>query len=96
MGAVPAARLEAALGAALRSGTDLAVIDTAPHSESAALAAARAADLAIVPLRPGLFDIAALDATARLCAPVRCRAQPRAAARPNSGPRRGRRAGLRR
>ena len=90
MGAVPAARLEASLGAALRSGTDLAVIDTAPHSESAALAAARAADLAIVPLRPGLF------ATARLCAPVRCRAQPRAAARPNSGPRRGRRAGLRR
>ena len=41
MGAVPAARLEAALGAALRSGTDLAVIDTAPHSESAALAAVR-------------------------------------------------------
>ena len=37
--------------------------DTAPHSESAALAAARAADLALVPLRPGLFDIAALDAT---------------------------------
>ena len=44
------------------------MIDTAPHSESAALAAARSADLALVPLRPGLFDIAALDATARLCA----------------------------
>ena len=55
VGAVPAAR---------RSGADLVVIDTAPHSESAALAAARAADLALVPLRPGLFDIAALDATA--------------------------------
>ena len=40
---------------------------TRSHSESAALAAARAADLALVPLRPGLFDIAALDATARLC-----------------------------
>ena len=67
MGAVPAARLEAALAAARRSGAGLVVIDTAPHSESAALAAARAADLALVPLRPGLFDIAALDATARLC-----------------------------
>ena len=60
MGAVPAARLEAALAAARRSGAGLVVIDTAPHSESAALA--------LVPLRPGLFDIAALDATARLCA----------------------------
>ena len=68
VGAVPAARLEAALGAAQRSGAGLAVIDTAPHSESTALAAARAADLALTPLRPGLFDIAALDATACLCA----------------------------
>ena len=67
VGAVPAARLDAALAAARRSGAGLVVIDTAPHSESAALAAARAADLALVPLRPGLFDIAALDATARLC-----------------------------
>ena len=54
VGAVPAARLEAALAAARRSGAGLVVIDTAPHSESAALAAARAADLALVPLRPGL------------------------------------------
>ena len=53
VGAVPAARLEAALAAARRSGAGLVVIDTAPHSESAALAAARAADLALVPLRPG-------------------------------------------
>ena len=35
---------------------------------AARLEAALAADLALVPLRPGLFDIAALDATARLCA----------------------------
>ena len=64
MGAVPVARLEAALDAAPRCGAGLAVIDTASHSESSALAAARAANLALVPLRPGLFDIAALDATA--------------------------------
>ncbi len=68
VGAVPASRLEAALAAARRAGTDLAVIDTAPHSESTALAAARAADLVLVPLRPGFFDLAALDATANLCA----------------------------
>ena len=36
VGAVPAARLEAALAAARLSGAGLAVIDTAPHSESAA------------------------------------------------------------
>ena len=67
VGAVPAARLKAALAAAHSAGAGLAVIDTAPHSESTSLAAARSADLALVPLRPGLFDIAALDATARLC-----------------------------
>ena len=40
---VPAPRLADALEAARCHGADLAVIDTAPHSESAALAAARAA-----------------------------------------------------
>ena len=44
------------------------MIDTAPHSESAALAAARAADLALVPLRPGVLDLRALGATAAICA----------------------------
>ena len=47
-------------------GADLAVIDTAPHSEAAALAAARAADLALVLLRPGVLDLRAL---AHLCHP---------------------------
>ena len=49
---VPATRLDDALGAARAHGADLAIIDTAPHSESSALAAARAADLALIPLRP--------------------------------------------
>ena len=48
-------------------GADLAVIDTAPHSESEALAAVRAADLALVPLRPGVLDLRALAATADIC-----------------------------
>ena len=66
--AVPAARLEDALRTARRLGVRLAVIDTAPHSESSALAAARAADLALVPLRPAVLDLRALGATADLCA----------------------------
>ena len=66
--AVPAARLEDALRTARKLGVRLAVIDTAPHSESSALAAARAADLALVPLRPAVLDLRALGATADLCA----------------------------
>ena len=66
--AVPAPRLAAALRAVRSHGADIAVIDTAPHSEAAALAAARAADLALVPLRPGVLDLRALGATADICA----------------------------
>ena len=66
--AVPATRLDAALQAVRGHGADLAVIDTAPHSESAVLAAARAADLALVPLRPNVLDLRALGATADICA----------------------------
>ncbi len=66
--AVPATRLEAALQAGSGHGADLAVIDTAPRSESAALAAARASDLALVPFRPGVLDLPALGATADICA----------------------------
>ena len=66
--AVPAARLHDALQSARGHGADLAVIDTAPHSEAAALAAARVADLALVPLRPGVLDLRALATTADICA----------------------------
>jgi len=38
-------------------------IDTAPHSESGALAAARAADLILIPCRPALLDIRAIKNT---------------------------------
>ena len=41
---------------------DLVIIDTAPHAEVGALAAARAADIVIIPCRPSYFDIHALDA----------------------------------
>ena len=49
-------------GLAAISGCDFAVIDTAPHAEGGALAAARAADLVLIPCRPAVFDLHALAA----------------------------------
>lgn len=42
---------------------DLLIIDTAPHSDSAALEAAKAADLILVPCRPAILDIEAISTT---------------------------------
>ena len=72
--AVPAARLEDALETVQRLGARLAVIDTAPHSESSAAASARAADLALVPLRPAVLDLRTLASTADICALAGARA----------------------
>jgi chromosome partitioning protein len=63
---VPPARLPQALQAAQEGGADLAFIDTAPHAESAALAAAKAADLILIPTRPGILDLRAIGTTADL------------------------------
>jgi chromosome partitioning protein len=63
---VPASRLPQALQAAREGGADLALIDTAPHAESAALAAAKAADLILIPTRPGILDLRAIGTTADL------------------------------
>jgi chromosome partitioning protein len=41
----------------------LTVIDTAPHTESPALAAARAADLILIPCRPAILDLRAISLT---------------------------------
>ncbi len=60
------ARLVKVLAAAKEAGAKLAVIDTAPHSESAALAAARAADLVIIPCRPAILDLRAIGSTVDL------------------------------
>lgn len=56
-------RLPQHLEAAGRAGTGLVVIDTAPHSETAALAAARAADLVLIPCRPAILDLRAIGDT---------------------------------
>ena len=39
------------------AGAGLVILDTAPHSESAALAAARLSDFVLIPCRPAIFDL---------------------------------------
>ena len=61
--AAHAPRLARVLDAARVGGADLAVIDTAPHASDAALAAARAADLILVPCRASVADLHAIGAS---------------------------------
>ena len=58
-----ASRLPQEMRRVADNGGDVLVLDTAPHSDSAALAAARAADLVIVPCRPAILDIEAVATT---------------------------------
>ena len=58
-----ASRLEKVLAAAEEGGADLIVIDSAPHSESAALAAIRIADLILIPCQPSILDLRAISDT---------------------------------
>ncbi len=60
------ARLGQVLQTAKQNGAGLAIIDTAPHSESAALAAAREADLILIPCRPAILDLRAISQTVDL------------------------------
>jgi chromosome partitioning protein len=63
---IPAARLSQALDAARGGDADLALIDSAPHAGDVALAAAEAADFILIPCRPGILDLRAIGATARI------------------------------
>ncbi|MDE2320153.1 MAG: AAA family ATPase [Rhodospirillales bacterium] len=63
---VPASRLPQAIQAAEGGGADIAFLDTAPHSGEVALAAAEAADLILIPCRPGILDLRAIGTTARI------------------------------
>jgi chromosome partitioning protein len=65
------ARLAAALLQAEREGYALVVLDTAPHADQAALQAARAADLVLVPVRCSILDLDAVGASLDLCALAR-------------------------
>lgn len=64
--AAQASRLPILLAAEQRQGAALAVIDTGPASDTAALAAARLADLILIPCRPSALDIDAIGASLHL------------------------------
>src|SRR5215212_4595149 len=59
-------RLGSLLDAARTNGADLVVVDTAPNADQAALGAARASDLVLIPCRPSAFDLEAVEATLAL------------------------------
>ncbi|MBK1724940.1 ParA family partition ATPase [Thiocystis violacea] len=61
-----ASQLEEVLAAAKENGAALSIIDTAPHSERDALAAARMADLILIPCRPAILDLRAMVSTKEL------------------------------
>lgn len=63
---VPASRLSHAIKTAEEGGADLVVIDTGPYAGDVALAAAEAADLALIPCRAGILDLRAIGSTARM------------------------------
>jgi chromosome partitioning protein len=60
-------KLDTALQVAQKQGFDIAVIDTAPNADQAALRAARSADLVLIPCRPALFDVDAILSTLEVC-----------------------------
>lgn len=57
------ARLNQALERARAGGVDIAIIDTPARSEQAAMAAAKAADLIIIPCRPQIYDLETIPNT---------------------------------
>lgn len=59
-------QLPALLRQAKANGADFAIIDTAPHSDRAAVVAAELADVVLIPCRPSAFDVAAIGTTLNL------------------------------
>src|SRR5215467_928043 len=55
-----ASRLAHVLETTRAEGGELVLIDTAPHSDNAALEAARIADLVLIPCRPSILDLEAI------------------------------------
>ena len=60
------ARLKSVLSAAAKQGSTLAILDTPPRTSEATLAAARAADLVLIPVRPIINDMETLPALREL------------------------------
>ena len=61
--AAPASRLPEVLNRAKTGGATLAILDTAPHTETAALDAATIAEMALIPCKPALIDLQAITST---------------------------------
>ncbi len=61
-----ASRLPHILEVAEKNNADITIIDTAANAESTALAAIRCADLILIPTRPAIFDLRAIQDTADL------------------------------
>lgn len=59
-------RLADKIAKAATMGAGLVVIDTPPHTDTAASAAIEVADLVLIPCRPSAFDLSAIRTTARL------------------------------
>ena len=59
-------RLGQTLAASMKNGAAFAFIDSAPHSDQVAMAAAEAADLILIPCRAGILDIRAIAMTAKI------------------------------
>lgn len=62
------ARLQSALQKAEEANVDISIIDTPPRSEQATLAAAKAADLVVIPCRPQIYDLETIPNTKELVA----------------------------
>ena len=60
------ARLQNVLETCRRHHADIVFIDTAPHAENASLMAARAADIVLIPCRPSVLDLRAINASANI------------------------------
>lgn len=66
--AAQASRLPALIEQSVAQKADLVIIDSAPNADTASLAAAKAADLILVPCRPAAFDLNAIGTTLSLAA----------------------------
>jgi len=80
------ARLPAALQKAEQGGVDLVLIDTPARSEQSALAAAKAADLVLIPCRPQAYDLETVPNTLEI---VKLAGAPRTLAVLNAVPAKG-------
>src|SRR5271155_4898183 len=63
---IQASRLRRALDVAASAGAGLVIIDSAPHSADAAVAAAEVAELILITCRAGILDLRAIATTARI------------------------------